>query len=122
MLGTFSTAGKSDCERRVGIFLPLEFYSNTASKRTNKRDATHVVHVAVNASFLSLLLLLILLLLLVFLGHDVIQVTEIVLREQVIHGLSHRDQRENLENQQREISDACKRTITGCVNPVKPDI
>ncbi len=75
--------------------------SNTHRER--ERD-THVVHVAVNAAFLFLLLLLVLFLLLVFLRHDVIQVTEIVLREHIIHGLSHRDQRKNLEKNRMRLT------------------
>lgn len=57
---------------------------------------TYVVSVAVYAATFPLFLLIILFLLLVLLWDDIIQETEVMLREQVIHPLSDSDQSEDL--------------------------
>lgn len=57
---------------------------------------TYVVSVAVYAATFLLFLLIILFLLLVLLWDDIIQETEVMLREQVIHPLSDSDQSEDL--------------------------
>lgn len=57
---------------------------------------TYVVSVAVYAATFLLFLLIILFLLLVLLWDNIIQETEVMLREQVIHPLSDSDQSEDL--------------------------
>lgn len=62
---------------------------------------THKVSVTVDASLLLLiLLLLVFFLLLVFLRDHVVQVTQVMLGEHVVHGLAHSHQCQDLQNKE----------------------
>ena len=60
-------------------------------KNDDKRN-TYKIYFTVDAAFLLFLFLLVLLLLLVFLGDDIVQVAEVVLGEEIVHGLPHSHQ------------------------------
>lgn len=75
------------------------------TQRRHLQSSTYIVDFTVDASFLLVFLfLLILLLFLVFLRDDVVQVAEVMLGEQVVHGLTDGHQRQNLQTGEVEVS------------------